>query len=76
MLFVQGTRDDLCDLDLLAPVLARCGDRARLHVIADGDHSLEVRKASGRTSREALDEVEAVVLGFVERSIEARRPAR
>lgn len=76
MLFVQGTRDDLCDLDLLAPVLARCGDRARLHVVADGDHSLEVRKASGRTSRDAVDEVEAVVADFVAEAIEARRPAR
>lgn len=76
MLFVQGTRDDLCDLELLAPVLARCGGRARLHVVADGDHSLEVRRSSGRTSRDALDEVEEAVAAFAAGAIEARRPAR
>ena len=57
MLFVQGTRDDLCDLGLLRPVLARVGDRATLHVIEDGDHSLEVRRSSGRTNAEVLAEI-------------------
>jgi uncharacterized protein len=65
MLFLQGTRDELCDLDLLRPVLARCGDRARLHLVADGDHSLEVRRSSGRTNAEALAEVEEEVARFV-----------
>jgi hypothetical protein len=65
MLFVQGTRDDLCDLDLLRPVLATCGDRPTLHVVADGNHSLEVRKLSGRTNAQALDEVEETVAAFV-----------
>jgi predicted alpha/beta-hydrolase family hydrolase len=65
MLFVQGTRDDLCDLALLRPVLARCGDRARLHVVEDGDHSLEVRRSSGRTSEQALVDVVDVVAAFL-----------
>jgi predicted alpha/beta-hydrolase family hydrolase len=54
MLFVQGTRDTLCDLALLRPVLARVGDRAKLHVVEGGDHSLDVLKSSGRT-RESVD---------------------
>ena len=74
MLFVQGTRDDLCDLALLEPVLARCGDRARLHVVEGGDHSLEVRRSSGRTGHEVLAEVAGVIADFVG-STEARRLA-
>ncbi len=65
MLFVQGTRDELCDLTLLAPVLTRCGDRARLHVVEDGDHSLEVRRCSGRSREDALGEIADVVAGFI-----------
>lgn len=75
MLFVQGPRDALCDLALLRPVLARCGDRARLHVIDDGDHSLEVRRASGRTNAEVQREVAEVVARFVLDEAEARRSA-
>lgn len=73
MLFVQGTRDALCDLALLRPVLARCGDRATLHILEDGNHGLEVRKkASGRSTAEAWDEVEHVIVAFLEAHAIAR----
>ena len=68
MLFVQGTRDALCDLDLLRPVLERIGPRASLHVVRDADHSFEVLKSSGRT---AVD-VEAEVAGAVDAWLRAR----
>jgi predicted alpha/beta-hydrolase family hydrolase len=57
MLFVTGTRDELCDLTLLRPVLERLGRRATLALIEDGDHSFHVRKSSGRDDRAALAEV-------------------
>ena len=38
LLFVQGTRDDLADLTLLRPIVARLGERATLHVIDGADH--------------------------------------
>jgi uncharacterized protein len=57
MLFVEGTRDPLCDLALLQPVLARLGRRATLVVIEDGDHSFHVRKSSGRDDAAATAEV-------------------
>lgn len=57
MLFVQGTRDALCNLDLLRPVLARLGDRATLHVLEGGDHSLELPRRSGRSRADAEGEV-------------------
>lgn len=65
MLFVQGTRDRLADLELLRPVLHDLGDRATLHVVDGGDHSFEVLKRSGRTHAEALDEIADAVAGFV-----------
>src|SRR5215472_7934858 len=42
MLFVAGTRDALCGLDLLRKTLAGLHG-ATLHVVEDGDHSFAVR---------------------------------
>jgi hypothetical protein len=49
MLFLTGTRDALCRLDLLHPVLERL-PAATLHLIEDGDHSFAVRVRSGRNA--------------------------
>jgi len=57
MLFLQGTRDKLADLDLLRPVIERLGPRATMHVIEGGDHSFEVLKRSGRSGAEVLEEL-------------------
>lgn len=48
MLFLQGTRDELADLQLLRPVLAGLGTRATLTLLADADHSFHVPARSGR----------------------------
>jgi hypothetical protein len=42
MLFLQGTRDTFARPDLLAPVLARLGERAQLVAIEGGNHSFRV----------------------------------
>ncbi len=39
MLFLQGTRDQFAQLDLLRPVCAKLGPRATLHIIDTADHS-------------------------------------
>ncbi len=57
MLFLQGTRDKLADLDLMRPVCKSLGERVRLHVVAGGDHSFKVLKRSGRNEEEVLDEL-------------------
>ena len=57
MLFLQGTRDKLAELDLLRPICARLGDRATLHVVEGADHGFHVLKRSGRTDDEVLDEL-------------------
>ncbi len=57
MLFLQGPRDKLAPLDLLAPVCEGLGERATLHVVEGADHSFHVLKRSGRTDEEVLDEL-------------------
>src|SRR5436190_2989920 len=61
MLFLQGTRDEFADLELLRPVVKRLGDRATLHSVDGGDHSFHVLKRSGRTDAEVLEELAAAV---------------
>jgi hypothetical protein len=56
MLFLAGTRDSLCRLDLLRGVLDAL-PRATLHVVEDGDHSFAVRKRSGRDPGSVRDEI-------------------
>jgi predicted alpha/beta-hydrolase family hydrolase len=65
MLFVQGTRDALCDLSLLRPVLARLGPRATLHVVEGGDHSLVVPKSTQRTREGVALEVADAIDGWL-----------
>ncbi|HEU5042077.1 MAG TPA: alpha/beta family hydrolase [Gemmatimonadales bacterium] len=57
MLFLQGTRDDLADLELISGVTRRLGARATLHVVEGADHAFEVLKRSGRTDGEVLAEL-------------------
>ena len=57
MLFLQGTRDKLAELDLLAPLCKDLGERATLHVIEEADHSFHVPKRSGRSDEEVLQEI-------------------
>jgi len=66
LLFLQGSRDALADLNLLRPVVARLGDRATLRVCDDADHSFHVPARSGRRDadvrRELLDALAAWIL--------------
>jgi predicted alpha/beta-hydrolase family hydrolase len=51
MLFLNGSRDDLAELDLLRPVCEQLGGRATLHVVDTADHGYKVLKRS-RSSQE------------------------
>lgn len=57
MLFLQGTRDELAQLDLLQPVVAQLGARATLKVFADADHSFHVPARSGRNDTQVRDQL-------------------
>jgi predicted alpha/beta-hydrolase family hydrolase len=61
-LIVQGTRDAFGAAEAFADV--RIPAHVRLHWIADGDHDLKPRKASGRTHEEALQDAAEALLGF------------
>lgn len=65
MLFVQGDRDRLADLDLFRPVLDDLGGLATLHVVEGGDHGFDVLKRSGRTDVEVMAEIGDVVAAWV-----------
>ncbi len=67
MLFLQGTRDTLADLDLITGVCERLGPRATLHVVQGADHSFSVLKRSGRTDGQVLDELTDTVTDWVRR---------
>jgi predicted alpha/beta-hydrolase family hydrolase len=66
VLFLQGTRDELCPLELLAEVRTRMTAPSTLHVVEDGDHDLAARKkVTGRTQAEVDAGVLAAVTAFV-----------
>ncbi|MDE2754063.1 MAG: alpha/beta hydrolase [Gemmatimonadota bacterium] len=74
MLFHQGTRDRLADLELLRPLIDALRPRATLHVVEGGDHSLNPLKRSGRTLDDVLAEVAAVTRRWIDQ-IASERPA-
>ena len=67
MLFLQGARDELADLSLLQPLVARLGGHATLHAVADADHSFHVPARSGRNDAQALDEVLDAFAAWIDR---------
>jgi len=67
MLFLQGTRDALADLDLMRDVCGALGRRAKLAVIDGADHSFKVLKRSGRTPEDVMDEIVSTTGRFVGR---------
>jgi predicted alpha/beta-hydrolase family hydrolase len=62
MLFLQGTRDEFADWELLRPVVKRLGDRPTLHLVEGGDHSFKVPKKSGRSEGEVMGELARAIV--------------
>jgi len=67
MLFLQGTRDKLADLNLLKPIIKQLKDKARLHIIEGADHSFHVLKSSGRKDEQVIGELAESSLEWVKR---------
>ncbi len=57
MLFLQGTRDEFAQLDLIQPLCRRLGKRARLHLIEGANHSFKVPAKSGRKDADVRAEL-------------------
>jgi predicted alpha/beta-hydrolase family hydrolase len=53
MLFLQGERDRLAELELLRPICAGL-DGATLHVVPSADHGFHVLRSSGRSDADVL----------------------
>ena len=62
ILFVQGTRDALCPLDLLERVRGEIKAPNCLHVVEGGDHSLRVPKRQLQATGETQEEVDQRIL--------------
>src|SRR5882724_393537 len=71
ILFVQGTRDSLCPLDLLESVRAQMKTPNFLHIVEGGDHSLRVPKrqlqATSTTQEDIDQQILRAIAGFVGR---------
>ena len=58
ILFVQGTRDSLCPLDLLQAVRADMKAPNFSHVVEGGDHSLRVRVRQLQATSETQEDID------------------
>ena len=70
ILFVQGTRDPLCPLELLEEVRREMTAENFLHVVEGGDHSLIVGKKQLKAADETQEQVDQRVLGAIAKFIE------
>ena len=62
ILFLQGTRDPLCPLDLLERVRGEMRAANELYIVEGGDHSLSVAKSRLKASGETQAEVDQRIL--------------
>jgi predicted alpha/beta-hydrolase family hydrolase len=69
MLFLQGTRDALAELDQLEPVCKSLGKRATLRLFQDADHSFHVPARSGRRDPDVRAEMLDAMAAWIDRVI-------
>ena len=71
ILFVQGTRDPMCPLELLASVRARMTAPSALHVVETGNHSLTITKTHTKKTGTTQVDADAAALAAIEAFLEA-----
>jgi predicted alpha/beta-hydrolase family hydrolase len=64
MLFLQGSRDEFAQLELITGICEKLGSRATLHLIDDADHSFKVPKRSGRMAEQVMAELADQIAEF------------
>jgi uncharacterized protein len=69
ILFVQGARDSLCPLDVLARVRGEMRAVNELHVVEGGDHSLLVTKSHLKASGETQVDVDQRILRTIQKFV-------
>jgi uncharacterized protein len=62
ILFIQGTRDSLCPLDLLERVRGKMNAPNFLHIVEGGDHSLRVPKRELEKTSETQRDIDQKIL--------------
>jgi predicted alpha/beta-hydrolase family hydrolase len=71
ILFVQGTRDQLCPLERLNDVRGRMRAPNELHLVHEGDHSLKVTRRAlaerGETDESVTAGIDRAIRSFLER---------
>ena len=75
ILFVQGTRDSLCPLDLLEMVRRKMSALHFVHIVDGGDHSLLVAKTELKARGETQDDVEQRMLAAIDEFVTSIRLA-
>lgn len=65
LLFFAGTRDPLCDLDLLRSVLSRSPVSWEIDAIEGGDHCLNLPKSMGITKSEVFDRIVKITVQWL-----------
>jgi predicted alpha/beta-hydrolase family hydrolase len=66
LLFVQGTRDPLCRLELLRQTLKGLDAPVGVHLIEGADHSFKLPKRSGRNATRVWNEVADTVVAWLQ----------
>lgn len=74
ILFIQGTRDPLCPLELLAETRATMKAPSDLLVIEGGNHSLDVTATELRRAGETKEDVDRRILDRVRNFVWGLRP--
>ena len=75
ILFVQGTRDSLCPLDLLERVRAEMKAPNFLHSVEGGDHSLRVPKRQLQGTSKTQENVDQEILKAIGKFVDQLPPA-
>ena len=66
MLFMQGTRDEFANLELLEPLVKQLGARATLKLFPDADHSFHVPARTGRKDADVRAEMLDVFASWID----------
>ena len=69
MLFLQGTRDDFAQMDLLKPLVKKLGAGATLHTFEDADHSFHVPARTGRNDADVREELLDALAAWIDRTL-------
>ncbi len=70
-LFVQGTRDKLCDLELLRQALPLIRGDSDLHPVEGGDHSFDLPKRMGVAQNEVWQDIVVTVVNWISARVQS-----